>query len=149
MSTNIRAARTDDFDAVTELLELLGRERVTAATRDECRAIFEAQVLDPSTHHMVAADGTGVVGFCSLHFRERLNFGAAQAWIPDLVVADRSRRDGVGRALLEEAERRARGHGCYELVLETGYQRAEAHHLYRQFRMRDQGKFFRKELRAA
>ena len=51
--------------------------------------------------------------------------------------------------LLEEAQRRARERGCHAIAAESGYRRAEAHHLYRTFRMRDEGKFFRKQLRVS
>jgi GNAT superfamily N-acetyltransferase len=145
----IRAARRDDFEAVTALLEELGRPEVTAAEREDCRAIYEEQVVDPSSHHIVAEDEVGsVIGFCSLHFRGRLNWPSPEAWVPDLLVTDRARRGGVGRALLEEAQRRARERGCHGLQLESGYQRAEAHHLYRTFGMRDVGKSFHKRLLA-
>ena len=143
----IRAARGDDFDAVTGLLETLGRARVTDSNRADCFAIFEAQVIDPDSHHMVCEDNDGeVVGFCSLHFRPRLNRTTLEAWVPDLIVVESLRMRGIGRALLEEAERRARQRGCHGLTLESGYRRAEAHHLYRELHMRDMGKSFYKEL---
>jgi (aminoalkyl)phosphonate N-acetyltransferase len=143
----IRAARGDDFEAVTRLLEELGRPRVTEATRADCRAIFEAQVIDPDCHHIVCEDDAGdVVGFCALQFRPRLNHPSFEAWVPDLIVDEHVRMRGVGRALLEETERRARERGCHALVLESGYRRAEAHHLYRQLQMRDFGKQFAKDL---
>ena len=143
----VRAARRADFERVTELLELLGRPAVTDETRADCQAIFEAQVVDPATHHLVAEDDEGeVVGFCSLHFRERLNHAVPEAWVPDLIVAEDARRRGIGRALLEEVERRARDRGCSALTLESAYRRAEAHDLYRHFKMRDAGKSFYKPL---
>jgi GNAT superfamily N-acetyltransferase len=143
----IRAARGDDFEPVTALLEALGRPRLTAETEDEVRAVFRQQVLDPDAHHMVAENDRGeVVAFCSLHFRTRLNQATEEAWIPDLYVADDDRRRGVARSLLEEAERRALERGCWHLTLESGHQRAEAHELYRGFRMRDAGKSFSKLL---
>jgi GNAT superfamily N-acetyltransferase len=143
----IRAARSDDFEAVTALLEALGRERVTDETRETCRAVFREQVVDPSAHHMVVEDRRGqIVGFCSLHFRMRLNYVAEEAWIPDLYVQETVRREGIGLALLEEAERRALARGCWLLTLESGHQRAEAHDLYRRFRMRDAGRYFAKRL---
>ncbi|GAC1321774.1 MAG: hypothetical protein NVSMB25_15930 [Thermoleophilaceae bacterium] len=142
----IRAARGDDFDSVTGLLELLGRPPVRSRRRDDTFAVFEKQVVDPNSHHMVCEDDTGTVtGFCALHFRARLNRLTEEAWIPDLIVAEAARRHGIGEALLAEAERRARDRGCHALVLESGYRRAEAHHLYRQIGMRDEGKFFRKD----
>lgn len=146
----VRAARRDDFDAVTRLLEELGRPRVGGAEEADCRAVFDEQVVDPDTHHLVAeADEGGVIGFLSLHFRTRLNWPTPEAWVPDLVVTDGARRRGIGRALLDEAQRRARERGCHALALESGYRRAEAHYLYREFGMRDEGKFFRKPLHAA
>ena len=145
----IRAARGDDFEAVTALLEGLGRPAVTEETREDARAVYRHQVLDPDAHHMVVeAPGGQLVAFCSLHFRTRLNHATEEAWIPDLYVAERSRERGIARALLEEAERRAIARGCWHLTLESGHQRAEAHALYRDFRMRDSGRQFSKLLGA-
>jgi GNAT superfamily N-acetyltransferase len=140
----VRAARRDDFEAVVQLLELLGRPHVTAATEADCRAVYNEQIVDPNSHHIVAEDSSGVVAFASLHFRGRLNHPTQDAWIPDLVVAEHARRRGIGRALLDEAEKHARERGCHSLALESAYFRAEAHHMYRQFRMRDAGKSFYK-----
>jgi len=86
------------------------------------------------------------VGFCAVHFRERVNHPTDEAWVPDLIVAERARRRGIGAALLDEVERRARARECHAIALESGYQRAEAHHLYRTFHMRDTGKQFYKPL---
>lgn len=143
----VRAARRDDFEAVTRLLEELGRPQVSAATEADAHAVFDAQIVDPDSHHIVVEDASGVIAFASLHFRSRLNHPTQEAWIPDLIVDERARRQGVGRMLLDEAEQRSRERGCHVLVLESGYQRAEAHHMYRQFRMRDVGKSFTKPLR--
>ena len=143
----IRSAEPRDFDQVTDLLERLGRATVTDATRDRCREIYASQVSDPAADHLVAEgdDGT-LVGFRSLHFRKRLNHATPQAWVPDLYVSEHARRRGVARALLEHAENRAIERGCWEITLESAYQRVEAHKLYDAFGMRDAGKFFRKLL---
>jgi GNAT superfamily N-acetyltransferase len=142
----VRAARRDDFAEVTRLLEVLERPVVSPEVEDDCRAVYEAQIVDPDTHHIVAEGPAGVAAFASLHFRSRLNHPTEDAWIPDLIVGPEARRQGVGRMLLEEAESRARDRGCHALTLESGYRRAEAHHMYRQFGMRDDGKSFVKAL---
>ena len=64
--------------------------------------------------------------------------------MPDLIVAERSRQRGIGRALLEEVERRAAERDCWSFTLESSYKRAEAHHLYRSLGMTDAGKYFGK-----
>jgi GNAT superfamily N-acetyltransferase len=143
----VRSAEPRDFDAVTALLELLGRKEVTDETRDRCREVYAAQISDPTADHLVAENDDGeVVGFCSLHFRNRLNHPTPQAWVPDLIVADALRRTGIGRALLEHAERRAIERGCWGLTLESAHHRREAHRFYADFGMRDAGLYFHKLL---
>ena len=144
----VRAARRDDFEAVTRLLEELGRPTVSAATEADCRAVYDKQIFDPDSHHIVAEDEHGVIAFASVHFRARLNHPTEEIWIADLIVTERARRRGVARALLEEAERRASERGCHAMELESAYFRAEAHHLYRQFKMRDLGKSFYKAIKS-
>ena len=143
----IRAARRDDFEDVARLLEELGRPAVTPATEADCRAVYEKQVFDPDSHHIVAEDERGVIAFASAHFRPRLNQPTEEVWVPDLIVTESARRRGIGRALLEEIENRARDRGCHMIQLESAYFRAEAHHMYRQFKMRDLGKAFYKEVK--
>ena len=142
-----RRARADDFERVTELLEILGRAEVTPDTADECRHVFEAQVAGQESAPLVVEDEAGtVIACCSLHFRPRLNRPVPDAWIPDLVVHPGARRQGAGRALLEEAERLARDRGCWQLTLESGYQRREAHAMYEAFGMTKEGYYFGKPL---
>jgi GNAT superfamily N-acetyltransferase len=143
----IRPARRDDFEAVTRLLEELGRPAVTPATEADCRAVYEKQVFDPDSHHLLAEDEHGVIAFASAHFRARLNHPTEEVWVPDLIVTENARRRGVGRALLEEIEARARDRDCHMIQLESAYFRAEAHHMYRQFKMRDVGKSFYKDIK--
>ncbi len=61
---------------------------------------------------MAEEDGQ-VVGVLSMEFRERLNRPNREAWIPDLIVTERSRGRGLGRALLLAAFEIAQQHGCY------------------------------------
>jgi GNAT superfamily N-acetyltransferase len=144
---NVRSAEPRDFDAVTRLLEELGRATVTDETRDRCREIYASQVSDPTADHLVAENDDGeIVGFCSLHFRNRLNHPTPQAWVPDLIIRDSLRRTGIGQALLDHAEQRAIDRGCWEITLESAHHRREAHRFYAAFGMRDAGLFFRKLL---
>jgi GNAT superfamily N-acetyltransferase len=142
----VRNAQETDFVRVTELLETLGRARVTHDSYAAARQVYLDQLADPDAAHLVAIDGGVVVGFCSLHFRSRLNHTTPQAWIPDLFVDRAARGRGTAKTLLIEAERLARERGCHELALESGYERSEAHLLYSAAGMQDAGKYFRKAL---
>ena len=77
-----------------------------------------------------------------MEFRERLNRPNREAWIPDLIVTERSRGRGLGRALLLAAFEIAQQHGCCRLSLETGYNRKVDHQLYLAMGMWEQGSFF-------
>jgi len=146
-AVTIRRAQLSDFAAVSDLLEQLGRGRVTHETYAACREIYAAQLEDPSTDHLVAVGDRGkVVGFCSLHYRTRLNRPRPQAWIPDLVVTSAARGRGTARALLDRAEALARERGCWEVTLESRHERRDAHLLYTAAGMQEVGKTFRKEL---
>jgi len=147
VSATVRTARPDDFWAVTRLLELLGRARVTPETEEECKRVFVEQVEQEGSGPLVVEDDGGqVIACCSLHFRPRLNRTAPDAWIPDLVVSPDARRRGAATLMLEEAERRARARGCWQLTLESGYPRTEAHQLYEAFGMHNGGYYFGKAL---
>jgi GNAT superfamily N-acetyltransferase len=144
----VRRAEAADFERVTELLEILGRDVVTPDTETECRRVFEAQVDAGEAGPLVVEDDRGaIVACCSLHFRARLNRPRPDAWIPDLIVDPAARRQGAGRAMLAEAERLARERGCWQLTLESGYQRKEAHAMYEAFGMVNEGYYFGKPLR--
>jgi GNAT superfamily N-acetyltransferase len=143
----VRSVAPDDFDAVTALLVALGRPQVTPATAAAARDVFDAQLADRLSDHLVAEDDDGtVVGFCSIHYRPRLNHPTLQAWVPDLIVDEDVRSTGVGRALLAEAERRARKRGCHDLTLESAHFRKRAHAFYEREGMTDSGKSFWKKL---
>jgi GNAT superfamily N-acetyltransferase len=143
--TVIRPAGPDDFDAVTALLEELGRPAVN--DRETCRQVYARDLEDPDTAHLLAADADGrIVGFCSLHFRSRLNQVSREAWVPDLIVAEAARSKKVGHALLSEAEERARERGCHELRLESAHWRTDAHRFYRDFGLTDDALAFGERL---
>lgn len=143
----VRPAAPEDFQPVCDLLEELGRAPVTAETREACGRLWAYQLVDRETDHLVVESPAGaVIAFCSLQYRPRLNHPTPDAWIPDLIVTYAERGRGAARALLAEAERRARERGCWALTLESGYHRKEAHGLYTSFGMEDKGLYFGKPL---
>src|SRR4051795_13303515 len=96
----VRPITPDDYAAVCSLLAELGRPQVTGDNDVACRAVFDADLADDSTDHLVAVDDDGrAIGFISLQFRRRLNQTTDEAWVPDLIVAETLRGSGVGKAL--------------------------------------------------
>ena len=127
----VREARTHDWPVVAALLAELGRPDVRGRDdEDEHRAVFEGYLRRPDAVALVAEENGEIVGFVDLEFRDRLNFGTPQAWIPDLIVAEAARSRGAGKALLAAAEERARSRGCFALTLESANWRERAHAFY-------------------
>lgn len=143
---HIRPITPADFLRVAALLAELGRPALTPETSDAAQAVYERHVADPQTASLVAKVNGSIVGFLSLTCRERLNCVHPQAWIPDLIVTEAARGQGVGRALLQRAFETARAHGCDRVALESGYARTVAHQVYKTAGMSNGGYYFTKRL---
>ena len=130
------------------LLAELGRPDVRGTDQERsARLVFERYLGRPETFAFAAEDDDGrVVGFVDMELRTRLNFAEPQAWIPDLVVAERARSRGAGAALLARAEEVARGAGCFTLTLESASWRERAHAFYVREGWADSGHAFTKNL---
>lgn len=142
----IRFAEPGDFEAVSRLLEELGRPAVPPEAEPAAREVYLHHIRRPDTASLVAEVEGRVVGFMSLEFRHRLNHTRPQAWIPDLIVTESARGLGIGKALLQRGFELARERNCWSITLESGYHRKVAHQLYRSAGMRDEGLYFRLHL---
>ena len=143
----VRDARDGDWPAVSALLAELGRPDVRGAGDEaDHEARFRDYLARDDTVALVAEADGEVIGFVDLEFRQRLNFATPQAWIPDLVVAERARGTGAGRALLDEAERRSRERGCWGMSLESANWRESSHAFYEHVGWADTGKAFTRPL---
>lgn len=147
MTIDVRLAEPDDFEAVTAMLEELGRPRVDPSGEAGARAVYLRHLRREDTASLVAEVDGEIVGFCSLEFRERLNRLNDEAWVADLIVREARRSGGVGRALLERAYQLAGERDCWQLTLESGAWRTEAHRFYTERAgMENAGYFFTKSL---
>lgn len=57
-------------------------------------------------------------------------FDGVQMYVDDLVSDETQRSQGVGRALLDHLQHRARAAGCAKFNLDSGTQRQQAHKFY-------------------
>jgi PhnO protein len=138
----VRHVESRDFDGVAALLAELGRPAPTAETAEALRETFHRHLSDPNVESLVAERDGGLIGFCSLHLRPRLNFATLEAWVPDLIVTERERGNGAAVALFVRALEIARMRRCHRFTLESGYQRLRAHRFYEREGMKDSGKYF-------
>jgi len=124
----IRDARAGDADDVARLMRLIGTETPPGDT--QAREALE-DFLAGGEVVLVAEQDGGVVGACSLHIARMNPMDVTPgAWLDGLAVDETHRRRGVGRALMEEARRRAEAAGCDSIVLHTHEEQEAALALY-------------------
>jgi GNAT superfamily N-acetyltransferase len=125
-SISVRPATTADADATAVLLGQLGYPSAMANVGERIARIEnggQAAVL-------VAIENGAVVGLATAHVLTVINRVGCLAQLTALVVDERRRGSGVGRALVEAVERFAIESGCERLSVTTHLDRAGAHAFY-------------------
>ncbi len=124
-SFTIRCAILDDAEAMAGLLGQLGYE---ALSEDTARRL-ESLLVNREHQVYVAVSGAVPVGWIHVHLRPSL-LTDAEAEIAALVVDDNARSRGIGRMLVEKAERWAQQQGCRTVRLRSNVVRLRAHAFY-------------------
>jgi GNAT superfamily N-acetyltransferase len=123
----LRNAEVADAAGVARLLSQLGYE----CTREEAAERILI-VHDEPTQLLIVADLHGdLCGLVALDFMYYLPLGRDTCRITALVTDERHRHRGIGRALLREADQRARQAGAARIEVTTAGHRQEAHAFYR------------------
>jgi predicted N-acetyltransferase YhbS len=126
MSETLRIRRMAQTDAemVATLAGELGYPNETKAIRARIRAIGESDLL------LVAVDaGNKAIGFIQAHRVCIIEVGF-RVEILGLVVSSSSRRSGIARRLVEEAESWAKNIGAEAISVRSNTKRIEAHLFY-------------------
>ena len=119
----MREATAEDAGAVHSLAgELAGALGDSRPRFEDVRARLLELLEEPRARVLVAeGEGGGVVGVASLWIKPDLAHGDTVVEVPTLVVAEGSRREGVGKLLMEEVRGLASKNGAnlVELVATT------------------------------
>jgi ribosomal protein S18 acetylase RimI-like enzyme len=136
----LRPLGRDDFaDALALARELYG---LPDADPEPHRPAYDAFVNDPDAAPFLAVADGELAGFIGFRFRRRLNHATFEGWVSDLVVRERFRGRGIGRALLAAAIAEWRLRGSHRIQLEVGSDRTAARALYAAVGFVEQGKYF-------
>ena len=127
MIIQIRPCTPEDAAAVSALLQELGYPVSIPLAAEQIRDL-SATGSDPIL--LAEADGT-VVGLLASHRCRMLQYARPVMRITALVVGRDARRRGVGRLLMERAERKAVAQECEFVELTSAADRADAHAFYR------------------
>jgi GNAT superfamily N-acetyltransferase len=136
----LRPLARGDFEVALALArELYG---LPDADPEPHRAAYDALVNDVDATPFLALLEGEPAGFIGFRFRRRLNHATFEGWVSDLVVRERSRGRGIGRALLAAAIAEWRLRGGHQVMLEVAYERTAARALYEATGFVNQGKYF-------
>ena len=136
--TEIRRASADDADAVAGLAAELAQS--FEFSREKFRENYPALLAAADACLLLAVNGHEPLGYV-LGFRH-LTFYAngPVAWVEEIVVRDRDRGRGTGKALMSAFERWAAAQGCALIALAT----RRAAPFYRALGYEESATYFRK-----
>jgi len=129
---SVREATAEDVEAIHalagELATILGD---SPPRLEDVRARLGELLEEPRARVMVAEDDDAVVGVASLWIKPDLAHGDTVIEVPTLVVAEGSRREGVGKLLMEEVQRLGAENGADLIELVATTQNVAAREFYR------------------
>lgn len=118
----IRRAKMKDSDRIIELVSELGRpEPKNEEEIKHFAKLSQNYISEKDKIILVAEVDSKVVGMISLVFLPRLNRNKPEAWIPEFIVDKEYRNKGIGRELLKECIRIAKGRNAGESDLKQDY----------------------------
>jgi ribosomal protein S18 acetylase RimI-like enzyme len=120
----IRDVRPKDIDALVALIVALGYEVTAAELRKRL------VVLKKAGQHVLVADQGGAIGVLTTAMTQVLHRPRPVGRISMMVVAEAARGQGVGAALVAEAEARLKAAGCGLVEVTSNAKRLRAHAFY-------------------
>lgn len=140
----IREATDADADALAPLFEVLGYATSPAVLRERLAGLRR---VDPTGKVLAAFDGDGrALGFLTLHHTPVLHRPTAVGRITALAVDAAAQGRGVGRQLVDAAERACRAAGLARIEVTSGLTHVPAYDFYRRLGYADHGLRFAKVL---
>ena len=128
LDVRIRVARIEDCASLAQLTNEFDHPTTPELVSERFKAAFPA-----SNYALFVAElpSGELVGFIELVV-ERLIDAEPRVDVAGLVVSEPSRGLGIGRMLMDHAERWAIERGCHIVLLRTNLKRAGAHAFYEQ-----------------
>ena len=129
MALKMRKAEAKDITTLCELMSDLGGHAITLGQMQDRLNMVEKSKIDSL---FVCEENGTIVGLLGFRIRENLEESSRFGEISAIDVNHNKRRTGVGRFIMEYAEKLAKEHNCKGVWLVSGFGREkEAHEFYK------------------
>jgi ribosomal protein S18 acetylase RimI-like enzyme len=147
---DIREATEDDLPAILAIYSSAKIERDTGFSLEEARVHFGRFRQYPCFRIFVALVDGVIAGTYELLIMDNLaKRGKKSGVVEDVAVHPPYQGRGVGRAMMEHAQKTCRAADCYKVTLSSNLNREEAHRFYESLGFEPHGYSFRIEVRDA
>ena len=144
----IRESTYDDIPSLLELLYELGRPKPQKDNELETfTKLLKTYMQEDNKKILVAEiENSKIVGMMSIVFLSRLNQNTLEMYVPELIVSQNYRSNGIGKKLINFSIDIGKEKKCHRMRLESGNQRTESHKFYRNLGFENSSIFFTKNL---
>ena len=144
----IRESTYDDIPSLLELLYELGRPKPQKDDELETfTKLLKTYMQEDDKKILVAEiENSKIVGMMSIVFLSRLNQNTLEMYVPELIVSQNYRSNGIGKKLINFSIDIGKEKKCHRMRLESGNQRTESHKFYRNLGFENSSIFFTKNL---
>ena len=144
----IRESTSDDIPSLLELLYELGRPKPQKDNELETfTKLLKTYMQEDNKKILVAEiENSKIVGMMSIVFLSRLNQNTLEMYVPELIVSQNYRSNGIGKKLINFSIDIGKEKKCHRMRLESGNQRTESHKFYRNLGFENSSIFFTKNL---
>jgi ribosomal protein S18 acetylase RimI-like enzyme len=144
----IRESIYDDIPSLLELLYELGRPKSqTDNELEKFEKLLKNYMQEDDKKILIAQiNDSKIIGMISMVFLSRLNQNTLEMYIPELIVSQNYRSNGIGKKLINSSIEFGKEKKCHRIRLESGNQRIDSHKFYKRLGFETSSIFFTKDL---
>jgi len=132
----LRHSKATDVKSIIELQAQLDRplpkdRYETKKFQKVIKNYIQSNSIKGNRGIILATTDSKIIGLVSFVLLERLNQPFREFWIPELVVSEEYRNQGIGKLLIQKCESIAKRKKCYRIRLESRNDRIDSHSFYK------------------